>query len=114
MATSNEPAWLALLRAAVNAAQSMRAVGNTLGYSPTSISQVLAGNYAGKTTRIETRVIEVYGQRTCPHTGLLVTALDCHAASTARAPTHNPMRITAWRACQTCSHATARGGNNDD
>jgi len=113
MATSNKPAWLALLRAAVDAAQSMRAVGHTLGYSPTSISQVLAGNYAGKTTRIEKRVMEVYGQRTCTHTGLLVTALDCHTASTARAPTHNPMRISAWRACQTCIYTTARKGESN-
>ncbi|MFZ5775082.1 MAG: DUF3164 family protein [Thermodesulfobacteriota bacterium] len=53
--------WKSLLRKAVITEGSQAAVGRRIGYSGTTISQVLAGTYNGSTEAIEAKVLETYG-----------------------------------------------------
>lgn len=57
-------AWQALLAKAVLAEESQAAVARKLGYSPATISKVLAGTYVGNLAAIEQKVMEIYGGRT--------------------------------------------------
>jgi len=53
--------WAALLRKAVMAEGSQTRVAQRLGYSPATLSMVLAGTYPADTTTIEEKVLEIYG-----------------------------------------------------
>lgn len=56
--------WLSLLRKAVITEGSQAKVCRQTGYSPSTISMVLAGTYPGSTAAIEQKVMEIYGGRT--------------------------------------------------
>lgn len=56
--------WLSLLRKAVLAEGGQAAVGRKIGYSATTISQVLGGTYNGSTDAIRDKVLEIYGGKT--------------------------------------------------
>lgn len=56
--------WLSLLRKAVQTEGSLAATGRKLGYSATTICQVLGENYNGSTDAIRDKVLEIYGGKT--------------------------------------------------
>ncbi|MGS0980613.1 helix-turn-helix domain-containing protein [Burkholderia perseverans] len=93
--------WLDMLRTAV-AASTRADVAKRLGYSRTAVSQALSGTYAGKTDRIATRVLEVFGQVQCTHTGQLIELTVCVSYTTRRAPINNPLELSHWRTCRNC------------
>ncbi|WP_215782044.1 XRE family transcriptional regulator [Paludibacterium sp. B53371] len=101
--TTSEPHWMALLRAEAQRT-SMRAVASALGYSPTTVSLVLSGKYPGKTDRIAKAVLALLDVVECPHIGQSMPLAECHGLALAPAPTHHPMKLSHWRACQGCPH----------
>lgn len=104
--TTSDPRWLDLLRRDA-AASSIGAVALRLGYSRTAISQVLAGKYPGSTAKIEAAalaVLEAPLTVACPYLGGDIPASTCRATSSNRAPTHNPVLMWHWRACQQCQN----------
>lgn len=101
MTMTSDPHWLALLRAEC-ARTSIAAMAKRLGYSRTSISLVLAGRYPGQTGRIEASVIKVLERLACPHLGKDIPDSECRSMAFGPAPTHHPVKLGHWRACQRC------------
>ena len=107
MTTSNtEPRWLVLLR---NEAEktSIGKAALRVGYSRTAVSQALAGKYPGDMAKFEAKVLaalELPMAVTCPYLGLNLPTVMCNDMSTRAAPTHNPVAMNWWRACQSCEH----------
>lgn len=104
--TTSDPRWLELLRCEA-VATSIGAVALRLGYSRTAISQVLSGKYPGNTAKIEVAalaVLEAPLTVACPYVGSDIPIDTCRATSTNRAPTHNPVLMWHWAACQQCQN----------
>ncbi|WP_293766799.1 XRE family transcriptional regulator [uncultured Aquitalea sp.] len=99
--TTFEPHWLSLLRTEAERT-SMRAVASRLGYSATTISLVLAGKYPGKTDRIAKASLALLDLVVCPHARKTMTQAECRSLACGAAPTHHPMKLSHWRACQRC------------
>lgn len=99
--------WFAILKARVDVS-SRSSVARDLGYSTTAISLIMNGKYAGSTDKVSTRVLEVYTRIACPHTGAEMPLLMCIETANGKAPTHNPMKMSHWRACQHCPHRQKR------
>ncbi|MCD5362767.1 XRE family transcriptional regulator [Chromobacterium aquaticum] len=96
--------WLDLLRAEAERT-SMRSVAARLGYSLTTISLVLSGKYPGRPDKIAKAVIELLEQAVaCPYLGQTIAADLCRSHATGPAPTHNPLKMAHWRACQQCQN----------
>lgn len=93
--------WLPLLRAEAERS-SIAATAALLGYSRTSISLVLAGKYPGATGRIASRVLARLDKQSCPHLGEQISTASCREIALATAPTHHPLKLGHWRACQRC------------
>lgn len=88
---------------------SKTAVAEKLGFSRASISQVCngCGPYgSGKasTGNIELAYRRHYEQLICPHTQAQVGIAHCRDIALRAAPTHNPMQMLQWQACQQCSY----------
>ena len=98
---------LALLREAVADHGSQTRVGRMLGYSASTISQVLSGTYYGKLDAFLTRVEEVFGrsQVECP---ILGTIGYPQCVEERRRPfcTANPHRVRMFQSCRGCGHNT--------
>ena len=93
--------WFGILEARV--AESSRGVAaKELGYSLTAVSLIMNGKYAGSTDKVCERVLEVYTRITCPHTETEMLLMACMETANGKAPTHNPMKMAHWRACQNC------------
>ncbi|MFB9160177.1 helix-turn-helix domain-containing protein [Chromobacterium violaceum] len=103
MTTISEPLWLPLLRAEVGRT-SIGQAAKLLGYSRTTVSLVLAGKYPGQTERVAEVVLHTLGRVACPYLGRDLTPDECKAQSTSQAPTHNPLKLAHWRACQQCQN----------
>lgn len=95
--------WLGLLQAEV-ARSSMGQAAKRLGYSRTSVSLVLAGKYPGNTAHIARAALALLDVVACPHAGQTLTQADCRAIALGAAPTHHPIKLGHWRACQRCPH----------
>jgi len=95
--------WLDLLRAEAGAT-SITATALRLGVSRTTVSLCLAERYPASTERIEAKVWDVLGQIECPALGGTITATECRTYRERPAPTHNPMAMQHWKACQHCPH----------
>jgi hypothetical protein len=93
--------WLQLLREEARRT-SMARTARLLGYSTATISLVLAGKYPGKTDRIARAVLATLDKLICPHSGEQISSATCRATALAVAPTHHPMKLSHWRACQRC------------
>jgi len=100
--------WMRMLREAVDAS-SQTAVAERLGVSRTTVSLVLADKYPGKTDRVADRVLRVFGQVKCTHTGQLVQLAVCVSYANRRAPLNNPLELSHWRACRTCALRPVKG-----
>ncbi|BAK76464.1 hypothetical protein NH8B_2078 [Pseudogulbenkiania sp. NH8B] len=99
--TTSEPRWLELLRAEAERT-SIAAIAGRLGYSRTSISLVLAGKYPVAPDRIARAAIALLDVVECPHAGQTLPLAECRSVALGAAPTHHPMKLGHWRACQRC------------
>jgi len=99
--TTSEPRWLALLRAEAKRTSTV-AVAKRLGYSRPTISLVLAGRYPSPTDRVAAAVLAELDARDCPHLQQPISATECHGVAFSPAPTHHPLKLAHWRACQNC------------
>lgn len=100
--------WLQMLQDAVKAS-SQTAVAVRLNVSRTTVSLVLAGKYPGKTDRVAARVMDVFGQVKCTHTGQPIALTVCVSYANRRAPLNNPFEMTHWRTCRTCEFRPDKG-----
>ncbi len=94
--------WFALLKARI-AAASLRQVAAELGYSGTTLSLIVHGKYAGKTDRVAAAVAARYETVACPYQGKTIPLHECRSTAEGKAPTHNPMKMQQWLACQKCA-----------
>ena len=94
--------WFALLKARI-AAASLRQVAAELGYSGTTLSLIVHGKYAGKTDRVAAAVAARYETVACPYQGKIIPLHECRSTAEGKAPTHNPMKMQQWLACQKCA-----------
>ncbi len=94
--------WFALLKARI-AAASLRQVAAELGYSGTTLSLIVHGKYAGKTDRVAAAVAARYETVACPYQGKTIPLHECRSTAQGNAPTHNPMKMQQWLACQKCA-----------
>lgn len=100
------PLFITLL--AKEVAQSNRTLaGKRVGLSRTAISLVLVNRYPASTNGVERRVLHVLGRIACAALGDEITAAQCQNNRDRRAPTHNPMAMQLWRACQQCPNNPA-------
>lgn len=93
--------WMTLLREAVQSSNRTQ-VAAKLGISRTAVSLVLSGKYPAGTSKIETRVMEIFGRITCPFLEREITTTDCATHRNRDVPSGSPMAVRHWRACQTC------------
>jgi len=95
--------WLGLLRNAIKQEGSQAAVARKIGYSSSTINQVLHRKYAGSTSLISAKVIEVYGNETvfCPVLGEIPLG-RCSREKQMEFSTSNPLRVELSDACQNC------------
>ncbi|WP_315383558.1 XRE family transcriptional regulator [Microvirgula aerodenitrificans] len=102
--TSSDPHWLGLLRAEA-ARTSIAATAALLGYSRTSISLALAGRYTARTDTLARVVVERLDTPVdCPYLGETLESDVCRSYCTGPAPSHNPLKMAHWRACQQCQN----------
>ena len=94
--------WFALLKARI-AAASLRQVAAELGYSGTTLSLIVHGKYAGKTDRVAAAVAARYETVDCPYQGKTIPLHECRDTASGKAPTHNPIKMQQWLACQKCA-----------
>ena len=94
--------WFALLKARI-AAASLRQVAAELGYSGTTLSLIVHGRYAGETDRVAAAVAARYETVACPYQGKTIPLHECRSTAQGKAPTHNPMKMQQWLACQKCA-----------
>lgn len=88
---------------------SITAVAAKLGLTRVTISQVFngSGEYGkGKasTSSIEHAYRAQYEKLTCPHTQAHVGIAHCREVALRAAPTHNPLHMQQWQACQQCKY----------
>lgn len=105
--------WLALLRQAVADANSagrggISRVAARLGVTRSYVSQVLNGLRANVPDAFVARVIDrLHVVAECPATGLPQPRSECRRLGLGAAPTHNPLAMRIWKACQQCPHKPA-------
>lgn len=87
--------------------------GKRVGLSRTAISLVLVNRYPAATSGVERRVLEVLGRIPCMALDRDITVEQCQAHRQRQAPTHNPMAMQHWRACQRCPNNPARLSGED-
>ncbi|XQM34228.1 HTH cro/C1-type domain-containing protein [Cupriavidus sp. H19C3] len=100
--------WFADLRDQVRASTQAK-VAERLGVSRSTLTVFLNGsgeygNGGAKGDRFERRYREAFEQIPCPHTGETVGVTHCQAKALRSAPTHNPMQLNHWKACQVCAY----------
>lgn len=106
--TPASPDWLQMLRDAV-AATSQTVIANRLDLSRTTVSLVLSGKYPGRTDRVAERVLRVFGQVQCTHTGQPIELTVCVSWAARRPPLNNPLELSHWRTCRTCPLRPVKG-----
>lgn len=62
------------------------------------------GKGTAKTTNFEHKFRQAYEQLDCPYSGKQVGGAYCREQALCAAPTHNPLQMQHWQACQQCSH----------
>lgn len=79
-----------------------KVVAQEVGYSKSAVSLILNGHYVGKTDRVRDAVLLRYEIVSCPHLGKVLPMHECVSLANSPAPTHNPIKMQQWRACQNC------------
>lgn len=96
------PLFVALLAREVERSNRTKA-GERIGMSRTAVTLVLQNRYPSLTTNgVERRVLKKLGRIKCVALGEMATAAQCQTYRERPAPTHNPMAMQHWRACQHC------------
>jgi hypothetical protein len=95
------PLFVTLLAREVEQSNRARAA-ERVGVSRTAVSLVLVNRYPCSTDGVERQVMEVLGRIDCVALGEVITAEQCQTYRERKAPTHNPMAMQHWRACQNC------------
>lgn len=104
-AWSEEPPLFVQLLAAEVERSNITETGKRIGMSRTAVSLMLANRYPSPSTAgVERRVLDVLGRIDCVAVGEVVTAPQCQSYRERKAPTHNPMAMQCWLACQRCPH----------
>lgn len=103
--------WFILLKAKI-AEKTMQVVAAELDYSKTALSLIVNGKYAGKPDRVRQKVLSTYDIVDCPYHNKLIDKKECVALATAAAPTHNPLKMQQWRACQRCPNKPQCGAKS--
>jgi hypothetical protein len=99
----NEPRWLQLLAAAVEADPRGRAgVADRIGYSRGAVSTALAGKYAADPGGVAQAVMDHFDRLICPHLANQISPKQCADYATRPCPTTSPREVRHWRACQSC------------
>ena len=80
-------------------------VSRLLGYSKSTVNQVLHGVYKGGLNAVLIRVEEVFGSSTveCPVLGEIRLGV-CAGHRNAPFAATNPMRVRLWQECRRCRH----------
>ncbi|MYM32234.1 XRE family transcriptional regulator [Duganella sp. CY15W] len=113
---TSDPRWLRLLRAEADKTSIGRAAIR-VGYSRTAVSQALSGKYPGDMAKLERMVLnalELPMAVACPHLLLNLPTTMCHGFSSKAAPTHNPVQMMHWRACQICPNKSDATSSSQD
>lgn len=113
-----DTAWFAGLMDEVRRA-SKTAVAQKLGFNRSSISQVINGcgpygDGRASTANIEMAYRRQYEQLTCPHTQMQVGIVHCRETALRNAPTHNPLQMQQWQACQQCAYRPEKDADTPD
>lgn len=109
-----EPPLFVRLLAAEATATNRTAAAQRIGMSRTAVSLILSNKYdSPSTAHVERRVMEVLGRIECVAVGQSLTVEQCQTFYTRPAPTHNPMAMQLWRACQQCPFNPNCGGNGN-
>lgn len=96
------PLFVTLLAREVEQSNRTKA-GERIGMSRTTVTLILQNRYPSPTTKgVERRVLKVLGRIPCAAIGGVVTVEQCQSYRERPAPTHNPMAMQHWRACQHC------------
>lgn len=96
------PLFVTLLAREVEQSNRTRA-GERIGMSRTAVTLVLQNRYPSPTTQgVERRVMDALGRIGCVALDQEITAEQCQNYRQRQAPTHNPMAMQHWRACQHC------------
>lgn len=99
--------WMEMLRAQVDA-KGQAQVARELGYTPSTVSQILSGKYGADTAKVGDRVMAIYGKEgrvECPVLGDIepMTCLENHKlAAAVGSRTGNPDTARLYRACRSC------------
>jgi len=105
------PLFVRLLAAEVTATDRTKAAAR-IGMSRTAVSLILANKYSSPSTAgVERRVMEVLGRIECVAVGETLTVEQCQGFYRRPVPTHNPMAMQHWRACQQCPNNPNCGGD---
>ncbi|BFN29465.1 hypothetical protein PSCT_01189 [Pseudomonas sp. SCT] len=98
------PLWVRLLDAEV-ARSNMTAAAKRIGMNRATVSTVLRNCYPSLSTAgVERRVMDALGRLECPALEATITVVQCQAFREKPAPTHNPLAMQHWKACQHCPH----------
>lgn len=100
--------WFKALEREVNASNKTQ-VALKMGVDRATVSAVVNGLAAyGKgtasTNNFEREFRRAYEQLDCPYSGKQVGGEYCRERALCAAPTHNPLQMQHWQACQQCSH----------
>lgn len=107
MSAHQEPDWLAVLRDKVEL-HSQKAVAQTIGYSASTISNVLAGKYRGDLEAVGNAVRGAFmaGRVTCPQLGTISLSVCNDSQRRNRMQAITMGMFPLWRACrQGCPHS---------
>lgn len=98
------PLWVVLLAREVERTNRTQAA-QRIQMSRSAVSLVLANRYPSPSTAgVERRVLDTLGRIDCVAIGEVVTVEQCQSYRERPAPTHNPLAMQHWRACQHCPH----------
>mgnify|MGYP000067739747 CR=1 FL=1 len=107
--------WQEALRNAAST-HSLSQLGALLGYSKTTLSQVLNEKYPGDLAGVEAAVRCHLMNETvvCPVIGAEIPATVCEQHQNAKPSTSSPMRMRLYAACRNgCPHSRIAGGANN-
>lgn len=98
--------WEEILREQVKR-KGQATVARELGYTPSTVSQIVNGKYQADTARVGERVMAIYGHEglvACPVLGDIapLACLENHDLATQRPRTGNPETLRLYRACRAC------------
>ncbi|MEL7169479.1 MAG: helix-turn-helix transcriptional regulator [Bacteroidota bacterium] len=102
--------WVATLARVVEETSQGR-VAKALGYSRSTVSQILSGTYRADVAAVRQAVLDTFGTAAvaCPTLGEITQAL-CAATRNLPFAATNPQRVRQWRACRVCALNPNREG----